>query len=40
MDLFALTLWEKSGIELNKIQKEAINSALTDQFQLIQGPPG
>ena len=39
-DPFAITLWEKNGIELNKTQKNAMARALTNQFHLIQGPPG
>ena len=39
-DPFAITLWQKSGIELNKTQKKAMEKALTNQFHLIQGPPG
>ena len=41
-DRFARTLWDpkKNGIELNKTQKKAMERALTNQFHLIQGPPG
>ena len=39
-DPFATTLWQKNGIELNKTQKKAMERALTEQFHLIQGPPG
>ena len=39
-DPFAITLWQKNEIELNKTQKKAMVRALTNQFHLIQGPPG
>ena len=38
-DPMAHTLWTNDS-ELNKVQKEAITAALTNCFQLIQGPPG
>ena len=37
---FATTLWQKNRIELNNTQKNAMERALTNQFHLIQGPPG
>ena len=39
-DPFAITLWEKNGIVLNETQQKAMRLALTNQFHLIQGPPG
>ena len=39
-DPFAITLWEKNGIVLNNTQQKAMKLALTNQFHLIQGPPG
>ena len=34
-------LWKgEDGIELNPIQQDSIKRALTNSFQLIQGPPG
>ena len=39
-DPFAITLWEKNGIVLNETQQKAMELALTNQFHLIQGPPG
>ena len=38
-DWMAHTLWSH-GVELNTVQKEAIEKALMHRFQLIQGPPG
>ena len=38
-DPMAHLLWT-NGFELNTIQKEAIQAALTNCFQMIQGPPG
>ena len=41
-DKMARTLWTggDTATELNKYQLEAIKLALTNSFQLIQGPPG
>ena len=40
-DPLAKQLWKgESGTELNPIQQDSIKRALTNSFQLIQGPPG
>ena len=39
-DKLAQELWTADRIQLNRRQKEAIEKAVTNCFQLIQGPPG
>ena len=39
-DKLAHKLWTAGGIQLNPGQTEAIERAVTNCFQLIQGPPG
>ena len=39
-DKMAHSLWTPHDIKLNPVQLRAIELALTNSFQLIQGPPG
>lgn len=39
-DDFALKLWNTTRSSLNSSQKKAIKLAVSNRFQLIQGPPG
>lgn len=38
-DPLACQIWD-SEVQLNDLQKEAVERALKNKFQLIQGPPG